>query len=297
MERELSPFKRLFRFLLRIVEGVLIGCCSVLPGVSGGVLTVTFGIYRPLMSLIAHPGKNIRKYWLTLLPVLIGWLGGFFGIAKVTEMLFKRVEEVVVCFFIGLIIGNFPALLKDAGREGRGKKAYISFAAAFILMAAFLVAFKLTKVTANITPGIFWFFLCGALWGVSCVAPGLSFTSLIIFLGLYEAQVSGIAALDPGVLAPMMLGMLVTVLLLSKVMDRLFERQFEAAMHVVLGIVAAFTLAIIPTRFPDAKSVIISVACAVCGFVISSTCDRLLAKMKPNDQDEEADQEDKSQRS
>ena len=141
-------------------------------------------------------------------------------------------------------------------------------------------------MTADINPNVFWFFLCGALWGVSAVAPGLSFTSLIIFLGLYEPQVAGIAALDPLVLVPMMLGMLVTVLSLAKVMDKLFEKQFEAAMHVVLGIVAASTLAIIPTKFQNATTVIISVACAVCCFVISSTCDRLLSKVKPEDQDD-----------
>ena len=67
---------------------------------------------------------------------------------------------------------------------------------------------------------------------------------------------------------------------------RLFEKQFEAAMHVVLGIVAASTIAIIPTKFQNATSVIISVACAVCGFLISSTCDRLLAGIKPEDEDD-----------
>ncbi len=286
MKRPLFPHKKLFGSVLRFLEGILIGCCSVLPGVSGGVLTVTFGLYRPLMSLIAHPLRNIKRYWPLFLPVLIGWLGGFFGIAKLTEFLFQMAKGFVVCFFIGLIIGNFPELLKDAGREGRGKKAYIGFAVAFILMGAFLVSFKLTKMTADLKPNAFWFFFCGVLWGVSCVAPGLSFTSLIIFLGLYEAQVGGIAALDPMVLGPMMLGMLVTALSLAKVMDRLFEKQFEAAMHVVLGIVAASTIAIIPTKFQNATSVIISVACAVCGFLISSTCDRLLAGIKPEDEDD-----------
>ena len=41
--------------LLRLAQGALIGLGAVLPGVSGGVLCVVFGVYRPLMRLLADP--------------------------------------------------------------------------------------------------------------------------------------------------------------------------------------------------------------------------------------------------
>ena len=37
------------RFAFRIVQGALIGLGAVLPGISGGVLSVIFGIYKPIM--------------------------------------------------------------------------------------------------------------------------------------------------------------------------------------------------------------------------------------------------------
>src|SRR5699024_1674854 len=37
------------RVLLRFLQGMLIGVGAVLPGISGGVLCVVFGIYKPVM--------------------------------------------------------------------------------------------------------------------------------------------------------------------------------------------------------------------------------------------------------
>ena len=43
------------RFAFRIVQGALIGLGAVLPGISGGVLSVIFGIYKPIMELLSNP--------------------------------------------------------------------------------------------------------------------------------------------------------------------------------------------------------------------------------------------------
>ena len=40
-------------FLIRLLQGALIGLGAVLPGISGGVLCVIFGIYRPVMELLS----------------------------------------------------------------------------------------------------------------------------------------------------------------------------------------------------------------------------------------------------
>ena len=37
------------QFALRIIKGAVVGVGAILPGISGGVLSVVFGIYRPLM--------------------------------------------------------------------------------------------------------------------------------------------------------------------------------------------------------------------------------------------------------
>ena len=40
------------QFVLRIIKGAVLGVGAILPGISGGVLSVVFGIYRPLMEFL-----------------------------------------------------------------------------------------------------------------------------------------------------------------------------------------------------------------------------------------------------
>ena len=47
--------------ILRVLQGVLIGAGAILPGVSGGVLAVIFGIYRPAMELLTHPKRALAR--------------------------------------------------------------------------------------------------------------------------------------------------------------------------------------------------------------------------------------------
>ena len=47
-------------FALRILQGALIGLGAVLPGISGGVLCVVFGIYTLLMEFLADPFRKMK---------------------------------------------------------------------------------------------------------------------------------------------------------------------------------------------------------------------------------------------
>ena len=61
------------QFISRIIKGAVVGVGAILPGISGGVLSVVFGIYRPLMEFLAHPVKEFkRKAWFFLPAVSSG---------------------------------------------------------------------------------------------------------------------------------------------------------------------------------------------------------------------------------
>ena len=42
-------------FFLKLIQGIVIGIGAVLPGISGGVLSVVFGVYQPIMEFLADP--------------------------------------------------------------------------------------------------------------------------------------------------------------------------------------------------------------------------------------------------
>lgn len=65
-----------------MVQGIFVGSGAILPGISGGVLCVLFGIYQPMMSFFAHPIQNFMAVMPQLFPAGIGWSTGFFCFCK-----------------------------------------------------------------------------------------------------------------------------------------------------------------------------------------------------------------------
>lgn len=267
-------------WLLRVIHGALIGAGAILPGISGGVLCVLFGIYRPMMALLAHPVKTFRIYYKLFIPVLLGWVVGFFALAGLVNLLMEVSSAIAVSLFIGLIVGMIPSLYRDAGKYGHRKTGYLSMFLSFALLFSFLLYLQ-QGVRIDIEGNAWWFFFCGIVWGLSLVVPGLSSSSILIFMGLYQEMTAGISRFDLGVLIPLVLGILCTALLSARFVNRLFERHHTIAYHAILGIVIASTLLIVPLEFKDATEVLLSAVCAVLGFLAAWGMDRFGQRVKP----------------
>ena len=110
--------------LLRLVQGFIIGAGGILPGISGGVLSVIFGIYRPVMEVLAHPLNGLRRHLSLLLPVGAGAILGFLCGGGLILVLFDRSEKLATCLFIGLILGTLPSLWAEAGRGADAARTF-----------------------------------------------------------------------------------------------------------------------------------------------------------------------------
>ena len=121
-------------FVLKILQGTLIGLGAVLPGISGGVLCVVFGVYTILMEFLADPFRKLKSHFPRLLPIVIGVVIGFIGVAKLLGFFLERYENPSVCLFIGLIAGMLPSLFREAGEQGRTKASYVSMVIAMIFI-------------------------------------------------------------------------------------------------------------------------------------------------------------------
>ena len=175
------------QWLMHVLHGALIGVGAILPGVSGGVMCVLFGIYQPMMALLSHPGKAFRQYYRLFIPVLIGCAIGFVGLSKVVELAFGADSAIVTCLFFGLILGTIPSLWREAGLKGRNARCGWAFGLSFVILLGLLSLFKFSSAAA-IQPNSGWYFFCGAVWGLSLVLPGLSSSSILIFMGLYSGH-------------------------------------------------------------------------------------------------------------
>ena len=232
------------RLILQVFQGALIGLGAVLPGISGGVLCVVFGIYKPVMELLSHPFKNFKTHVPRLIPVIIGMGIGFLGIANLLAYFLNRYPDTSVCLFVGLIGGMLPSLFREAGEQGRTKGSFISMGIAMVVIFGLLGTLNILSV--KIEPSFAWLLFCGFCLALSVIAPGMSFSTLLMPLGLYTPFVDGIGHLDMSVLVPGGIGALVTVICLAKAVNSLFDHHYNLAFHAIVGIVIAATIMIIP---------------------------------------------------
>ncbi|MBR0179854.1 MAG: DUF368 domain-containing protein [Firmicutes bacterium] len=256
------------KWLLRAIQGALIGGGAILPGISGGVLAVAFGIYRPMMAVLAHPVRNLRRYSDMLIPAAIGWALGFIFFAKAVETMFAKSEVVTSWLFIGLIAGTLPALFRTANEKGRSKGDWPVCILAFLIFTGVMFWARM-DFSASVKPNMGWFFFCGVVWGLSLVVPGMTSSSLLMSMGLYLPMTSGIANLDWAVIIPMDLGIAAVALSLSRLVNYLFEHYHSLAYYCVIGLMLASTVVIVPLHYDSSQQGIAAVLAAAVGFLVA----------------------------
>lgn len=261
------------KFFVRIIQGAIIGAGAILPGISGGVLGVAFGIYQPMMAVLAKPFQNLKRYWKMFIPVFIGWAAGFLGLAGAIAKLLELNAAVIISLFVGLIIGTFPSLFREGSKNGKSKAMWIALAVSTAALLTFFYLLKSGQQTA-VTPSFGWYIFCGALWGISLIVPGMSSSSVLLFLGLYQPMSAGIAALDFTVLVPFAIGIISTVVLLARFVNHLFEKHYGVAFYCVIGFVIASTIPIIPISFKGIGEAALCVVAAAVGFAGSLLMNR-----------------------
>lgn len=275
--------RRIFTLML---QGLIIGGGGIIPGVSGGILCVAFGLYMPLMHLLANPLKEIPKSWKKWMFVGIGGCIGLLLFMIVVDKLFDVSENMSKCLFAGLIIGTFPSLFREAKNPPRGDalkacgigKSLTSLLVALVISMPLFAFLSAEKTFFSITPNIFWYGVCGFIIGLGFVIPGLSSSPILIFLGLLRPMLDGALSFNFAVIIPVCLGIAVAVILLARLMNFIFGRFYSVAFYAVIGVVISSTLAIIPRSFESLSDVCICLVAAAMGVVLALLIDRKLSR-------------------
>ena len=76
-------------FIFDMLKGMVMGIANVIPGVSGGTMAVSMGIYDKLIGSITHLFKDLKKSIITLLPIGLGMVIGILALARVIEFMFE----------------------------------------------------------------------------------------------------------------------------------------------------------------------------------------------------------------
>ena len=235
-------------WLIRMIKGILVGIGAILPGLSGGVLSVIFGIYDPMIRFLSNISKQFVENIRYFIPVGIGGMIGIVLFSKFVMAAFGQYEAQFVCLFIGFVIGTFPSLYRQAGEKGRkSTDLLILVLAAALIFTLMLLGDNLPTIQPNTTVWL----VAGGLVALGFIIPGMSPSNFLIYFGLYDKMAVGISGFDMGMLVPFAIGAVLCILLFAKLAAWLFDQYYAKMYHAILGMVVGSSLAIFPsTVFP-----------------------------------------------
>lgn len=264
------------KFIFDILRGCALGVANIIPGVSGGTLAVSMGIYDKIINSVTGLFRHFKKSVITLLPYGIGMVVGLLGLSFIIEFLFARFPLPTVLLFIGLILGGVPALAKRIKGKHIGVLGIVLFCLFFLLLVLlpFIAGEERTDLvlTADAVTIIKLFFV-GVLASATMVIPGVSGSMILMSLGFYAPILSSITAFvraalaldipaalaECALLVPFGVGVLVGIFAIAKLISFLLARFEVYTYCAVLGLVAASPVSIFTAFKIPAPSVLILV--------------------------------------
>ena len=124
--------------IILAIKGFIMGIANIIPGVSGGTLALTLGIYEDFIGAISHFFSNFKKNLKFLLPIAIGMGLSILTMSNVISASFENFPIPTTLFFMGLVIGGIPMLLSRV-KEGKEKKQVSSYVIALITFSIVMV--------------------------------------------------------------------------------------------------------------------------------------------------------------
>ena len=245
-----------------IIKGMMIGIANIMPGVSGGTLAVSMGIYDKLIHCITHILSEFKEIMKFLLPIFAGAGIALVALTFVVEALFQYYPIPTNLLFIGLIVGGLPPVVTKV----KSHKLSFGHILAGLLFFALVVGMAMMgdngnrQVTLNlgIVPMI-KMVLVGIIAAATMIIPGVSGSMVLLILGYYEPIIQQITAFCTAVitldmagilhgiaiLLPFGIGVLIGILGIAKIIEIIFEKYPVYAYCAIIGLIAASPIAIL----------------------------------------------------
>lgn len=272
-----------------IIKGMMIGIANIIPGVSGGTLAVSMGIYDKLIHCITHILSEFKESMKFLLPIFAGAGIALVALTFVIEALFQYYPIPTNLLFIGLIVGGLPPVVTKV----KSHKLSFGHILAGLLFFALVVGMAMMgdngnrQVTLNlgIVPMI-KLVLVGIIAAATMIIPGVSGSMVLLILGYYEPIIQQITAFCTAVitldmagilhgiaiLLPFGIGVLIGILGIAKIIEIIFEKYPVYAYCAIIGLIAASPIAILVCSNFEGFSVsvlLISIVTFAAGFGIA----------------------------
>ena len=291
----------MLQWILDILRGAVIGVSNIIPGVSGGTMAVSMGIYDRVIYAVNNLFKQFKKNFRDLLPIIIGVLIGLFAFAAlIGTLLGTKSDEIPLTrlptnfAFIGLILGGLPAIYKRVNM----KSAKLPGVILFLVFLALVVVLPLlnppeARTVDHSIGTILLMIPLGAIASSTMVIPGISGSMILMLLGYYNPVINAMNDLRGGdwsslaILAPYVIGLLVGIVFIAKLMNFLLKKHAALTFSAIFGLVIGSPVALLMQnrecfQLANAGNWIASIVCLIIGFAIAWFMSRLDGKQPQN---------------
>ena len=291
----------MLQWILDVLRGAVIGVSNIIPGVSGGTMAVSMGIYDRVIYALNNLFKQFKKSFREILPILIGVLIGLFAFAAlIGTLLGTKSDEIPMTrlptnfAFIGLILGGLPAIYKRVNM----KSAKIPGIILFLVFLALVVVLPLlnppeARTVDHSVGTILLMVLLGAIASSTMVIPGISGSMIMMLLGYYNTVINAMNDLRGGdwsslvLLLPYVVGLILGIVFIAKLMNFLLKKYAALTFCAIFGLVIGSPVALLMQnrecfQLANAGNWIASVVCLVIGFAIAWFMSRLDGKQPQN---------------
>jgi len=266
------------------IKGFIMGIANIIPGVSGGTLALTLGIYEDFIGAISHFFSNLKENIKFLLPIGIGMGLSILTMSNVISSSFDNFPIPTTLFFMGLVIGGIPMLVSKV-KEGKEKKQISSYIIALITFSIVMIMALADQIfgsglgdvnLGNLDIiGYVTLFVVGVVAAATMVIPGVSGSLVLMLLGYYLPIIGvikdltkfnniGSNLLIAGVFG---VGILIGIVLISKLIEFLLAKYEKKTYFGVLGFIIASVIAIPISVNNELGNIVFSVPQVLIGII------------------------------
>ena len=268
--------------ILLVIKGFIMGIANIIPGVSGGTLALTLGIYEDFIGAISHFFRNIKKHVSFLLPIFVGILLSVITMSNVISTCFDQYPIPTTLFFMGLVIGGIPMLLKRV-KNTKEKKQVSSYVIALITFSIVMIMAFSEQIFGSGLGNVSFsnmavfdyviLFFVGLIAAATMVIPGVSGSLVLMLLGYYLPiigvlkELTKFESLGPNLLVAFVfgVGVLVGIVAISKVIEYLLEKFEAKTFFGVIGFILASIIAIPVSVYHEVGAIVFSVPQGILG--------------------------------
>lgn len=242
-------------YLVLVIKGFIIGIANIIPGVSGGTLAITLGIYEKLINAVSHFISNIKENLKLIIPILVGAVLSLAILSNVISYALEYFKVPTTLFFLGLIVGGLPLIYKKVDKSINASNILIIIITfALVVSFTFLdsgntaISFKTMDTFKYIS-----LLFIGMIASATMVIPGISGSFVLMMLGYYEPIINTIKDLTHFmnighnilILIPFGIGILIGIVLIAKAIEFLLSKHEEKTYFGIIGFVLASIVSIL----------------------------------------------------